>query len=100
MSKRSRLNSGYQFGWCSLAYLYPGFHPDGYRSKDSGWPRVLKRFAAEAWRRARVGKLADEELYCSDAAWAGLYDRMTIHFPDETARRVELAKRYGQPANA
>ena len=37
--------------WCAIAYLYPGLHPDGYDSADSGWPRVLRRFAAEAWRR-------------------------------------------------
>jgi hypothetical protein len=86
--------------WCSVAYLYPGLHPDGWRETDSGWPRVLRGFAAEAWRRARAGELADEELYCSDATWAGLYDRMTIHYPDETERRIELAKAYGQPANA
>jgi hypothetical protein len=27
---------------------------------------MLKRFAAEAWRRANAGELADEELYPSD----------------------------------
>jgi hypothetical protein len=86
--------------WCSVAYLYPGLHPDGYRLKDSGWPRILKRFAAEAWRRARAGQLADEELYCSDAAWAGLHDRMTVHYPDETERRLELSDAYGQPEHA
>jgi hypothetical protein len=85
--------------WCSIAYLYPGLHPDGWQEADSGWPRVLRRFAAEAWRRARASQLADEQLYCSDAAWAGLYDRMTVHYPDETVRRLELAKDYGHPAD-
>ena len=28
------------------------------------WPRVLRRFAAEAWRRADAGELMDNELYC------------------------------------
>jgi len=50
--------------WCSLAYLYPGLHPDGYEDKDSGWPEELKPLAAEAWRRATTGKLTDNELYC------------------------------------
>ena len=50
--------------WCAIAYLYPGLHPDGYESDDSGWPRVLRRFAAEAWRRADAGELTDNELYC------------------------------------
>ena len=47
-----------------MAYLHPGLHPDGYESADSGWPRVLRRFAAEAWRRADAGELIDNELYC------------------------------------
>ena len=59
--------------WRAIAYLYPGLHPDGYASADSGWPRVLRRFAAEAWRRADAGELADEELYACDAQWSGLY---------------------------
>jgi len=78
--------------WSSIAYLYPGLHPDGYDDPDSGWPRVLKRFAAEAWRRAEIGELRDEELYASDAQWAGLYDRMTDHTDEETARRLKIAK--------
>lgn len=78
--------------WSSVAYLYPGLHTDGFADKDSGWPRPLKSFAAEAWRRAENGELADEELYPSDAQWAGIYDRMTSHKPEETARRSELAR--------
>lgn len=53
--------------WCAIAYLYPGLHPDGYDSADSGWPRVLRRFAAEARRRADAGELTDNELYCYQA---------------------------------
>lgn len=77
--------------WYSVAYIFPGLHPDGYEDADSGWPRVLKRFAEEAWRRAGVGELTDEELYPSDAQWAGIYDRMRMHYPEETERRIELA---------
>jgi hypothetical protein len=77
--------------WCSAAYLFPGLHPDGFEDADSGWPRVLKRFAAEAWFRADAGELADEELYASGAQWAGIYDRMKFHTPDEIERRFELA---------
>ena len=29
-------------------------YPDGYEDAESGWPSILKRFAAEAWRRAEV----------------------------------------------
>ena len=86
--------------WCSVAYLFPGLHPDGFANADSGWPRVLRRFAAEAWRRARGGQLLDEELYPCDAQWSGLYDRMLLHLPAETERRLELATAFGRPAAA
>ena len=61
---------------------------------------MLKRFAAEAWRRAEAGVLADEELYCSDAAWSGLYDRMNTHEPDEIERRLALAADCGESLDA
>jgi hypothetical protein len=80
-------------------YLFPGLDPDGFEDADSGWPRVLKRFAAEAWRRAEASELADEELYPCDVAWCGLYDRMHTHEPDEMERRLALAADYGEPSN-
>jgi hypothetical protein len=86
--------------WCSMAYLFPGLHPDGFEDADSGWPRVLKRFAAEAWRRADAGELADEEMYPSDAQWSGLYDQMHTHEPNEMERRLALAADFGEPLNA
>src|SRR5262252_4871088 len=58
--------------WCSLAYLYPGLHPDGYEQKESGWPSKLKPIAAEAWRRATAGELTDNQLYCYQACKARL----------------------------
>jgi hypothetical protein len=73
--------------------------PDGFEDADSGWPRVLKRFAAEAWRRADAGELADEELYPGDAQWSGLYDRIFPHTADEMERRLALAANYGEPLN-
>ena len=82
--------------WSAVAYLFPGLHPDGHEDADSGWPRALKPFAAEAWRRADAGQLADEELYPSDAQWSGLYDRMHTHEPDEIERRLALAADYGE----
>ena len=85
--------------WCCVAYLFPGLHPDGFEDADSGWPRVLKRFAAEAWHRADAGELTDEELYPSDAQWSGLYDRMFPHTVDEIERRLALAADYGEPLN-
>ena len=86
--------------WSAVLYLFPGLHPDGYEDADSGWPPALKRFAAEAWRRAEAGELADEELYPSDAQWSGLYDRMHTHEPDEMERRLALAADYGESLNA
>jgi hypothetical protein len=75
-----------------------GLHPDGYEDAESGWPRVLRRFAAEAWRRADVGEMTDAELYATDAAWSGLYDRMFPHKPDEMDRRLALAADHGEAA--
>ena len=77
--------------WSSIAYLFPGLHPDGYEEADSGWSRSLLPFAAEAWRRAAADDLNDDELYPSDAQWSGLYDQLLSPTPDETARRRELA---------
>jgi hypothetical protein len=77
--------------WCSIAYLFPGLHPDGFDEDGSGWPRVLKRFAAEAWRRNDAGELRDEEMYPSDAAWSGIFDRIKVTSAEATKRRVEIA---------
>jgi hypothetical protein len=82
--------------WSAISYLFPGLHPDGYDHPDSGWPRVLKPFAAEAWRRADSGQLSDEELYPCGAQWSGLFDRMRLHLPEETERRVALAAACGE----
>jgi len=82
--------------WCAIAYLHPGLHPDGYDSADGGWPPGLRRFAAEAWRRAEAGELSDDELYPAAAQWSGLYDRMFPHPAEEVERRLALAADYGQ----
>src|SRR4051794_28434329 len=76
--------------WSSIAYLFPGLHPDGFEYPESGWPTTLKQFATEAWSRADAGELDDSEIYACDAQWCGLYDRMQIHTPDETERRLQL----------
>lgn len=80
--------------WCSIAYLFPGLHPDDYDAVDSGWSRILKRFAKEAWRRADKRELVDQELYPSDAQWCGIYDRMFPHKVEEIERRLILAAEY------
>jgi hypothetical protein len=86
--------------WCAVAYTFPSLHPDGYEEASSGWPRVLKRFAAEAWRRNNLGELRDEEMYPSEAAWAGIYDRLDNSTASENQRRAEIAARYGAVADA
>lgn len=84
--------------WHAIAYLFPGLHPDGYDEPDSGWPRVLKRFAAEAWRRAEAGELADDQLYPVEAAWCSIYDTLARpHTAEETRRRVCSAALHGIP---
>lgn len=77
--------------WRSVGYLFPGLHPDDYESEDSGWPRALRKFAAEAWRRAENGELEDHEIYPSAAQWSGLYDRMYSHTPEEQSLRLKYA---------
>jgi hypothetical protein len=65
MSKRDFLRA-----YCSLAYLYPGFHPDGIDEWDG--PRDVARVAREAWRRAVDGQLTDNELYPYQATKAAI----------------------------
>lgn len=56
--------------WCSVSFLYPGLHPDGFDSLGSGWKKKLKPIAAEAWRRFEAGELRENEIYCYQAAKA------------------------------
>lgn len=85
--------------WSSISCAYPGLHPAGYEDPDSGWPRVLRRFAAEAWARAEAGELADHELYPGEAQWCGIFDRMArAPTPEEIERRVLAAALHGGPA--
>lgn len=83
-----------------MAHAFTGLHLDGYEDEGSGWPRALRRFAAEAWRGARAGELSDEEIYPGDAQWAGLYDRMIEREEDETGRRFQIAADHGAQVNA
>ena len=86
--------------WCAVAYAFPHLHVDDYDTDDSNWPRVLRRFAAEARRRNDVGELLDEEVYPCDAAWAGVYDRLGEWKTDEVVRRLQIAIDYGESSNA
>ena len=78
--------------WSAIAYLEPGLHPDGYECEDSGWPTDLRPYATEAWRRCDIGELSYDQLYCSYATWAGLYDRMHSHTGEERELRERIAK--------
>ena len=97
--------------WCAVAYAFPGLHPDGYEDEGSGWPRALRRFAAEAWRRAGAGELSDEELAVDieDAIRmnvaaitlqifvGGEFETRSIH---NMTRLVDMGLRYGIPTMA
>lgn len=76
--------------WSAIAYMYPGLHPDGLFDEECGWPPALRPFAEEAWRRFDAGAISTEELYPSEAQWAGVYDRMLVHTADESSRREAL----------
>ena len=67
--------------YCSLAYLYPGFHPDGVEDWDG--PEEVVSVAKEAWRRAEAGQLTDNELYSYQATKAAI----------SQARKVALGQR-------
>ena len=47
--------------YCSLAYLYPGFHPEGIDDWDG--PTDIFKLGREALRRAEAGELSDNELF-------------------------------------
>lgn len=69
-------------GWFSVAFLFPGLHPDDCPEEagemklnpdlpadlktydsESGWPVVLIPYCLEAFCRAAKGELKDNELY-------------------------------------
>ncbi len=89
--------SDFMRAWCAVAYLFPGLHPDGFENDESGWPRALKPFAVEAWRRNEQGELEDDEMYPGAAQWAGIYDRFDSPTPEESGRRLEIAVAHGEP---
>lgn len=80
--------------WCAAAYLYPGIHPDDYDESSNDWPKDAKAIAGEVWRRYDKHEIDDEDVYQSDAAWAGVYDLMSSHTAQETERRKALTAMY------
>ncbi len=84
--------------WASIAFLYPGLHPDGALERGnvatdnkfdlslkisdlrlispyyeiSGWPVVLVPVASEAWRRYEKGDFVEDEFYRCDAQRMGM----------------------------
>ena len=79
--------SEFSAGWAALAYLHSGLHPDEVDNSDGGWPADLKQIGVEAWRRYEAGEFADEELYPSDAQWAGIFDQLDNPTEEEIERR-------------
>ncbi len=62
-SLKSVDHSTFMKGWKSVAFLYPGIHPDEFDNPDGGWPDELKPIAEEAFRRFEAGTFSDEEMY-------------------------------------
>ena len=56
--------------YCSLAYLYPGFHLDSWDDWDG--PKHFAPLVREARRRAAAGKLTTNELYPYQASKAAI----------------------------
>ena len=61
-------------------------------------PEIVNRARELALARAALAR--DEHRRASDAQWSGLYDRMFVHMPDETERRLRLAATFGHCADA
>ena len=81
-AKLERLPKGdFMKAYCSLAYRYPGFHPDGIENWNG--PQEILRVAREAWRRAEAGELSDNELYPYQASKAAI----------SQARKKDVAQR-------
>jgi hypothetical protein len=59
VEKLSKLD--FMKAYCSLAYLYPGFHPDAIDDWDG--PADVLKLGREAWRRAEAGEMTNNELY-------------------------------------
>ena len=105
--------------WYSIAFLYPGLHPDaslehgtriasnlaGYVPlsrveprlvnpyyKQSGWPVVLAPVAKEARRRYEKGALRDHEFYCSEAQMAGMCYRSLDLMEEVRGERDRLGR--------
>lgn len=46
--------------WCCIAYTFPQLHPDDFDAPDTNWPRALRPFAIELWRRVELGELGED----------------------------------------
>lgn len=86
--------------WFAVVYVFPGFHPDDWDSRDSALPKEFVQLATEAWRRAEADELPDELLYPSDAQWAGLCDQIKEPTAEEANRRREIHFLYPMPRGA
>ncbi len=81
--------SSFVRAWSSIAYLFPGLHPDGFEGAESGWPHVVRRFAAEAWRRADT--LALMKLFRRHGITGWRRHQKAFGQPDFLFRRNRLA---------
>jgi hypothetical protein len=61
--------------WRTIFFLQNGLHPDEYKNPEGGWPERLKPLAREAFRRAKTGEFADDEIYCYREVLKGIKAR-------------------------
>jgi hypothetical protein len=73
---------------CSRVFV-SGLHPDGYEEADSAG-RACSSVLPLKPGDARMPANADDELYACDAQWSDSIG-CSMHLPQETERRVELA---------
>ncbi|MBV5341522.1 MAG: hypothetical protein J0665_18530 [Deltaproteobacteria bacterium] len=61
-------------GYHQIFEQYPGLHPDGFDSADSGWPEKLKHVCAEMWRRSEnpASSVNPEQMYYINKAFRKL----------------------------
>lgn len=76
--------------WHCIAYLNPGLHPDEIDNPEGGWPEPYIPYALAIWNLYNKGEINDDELYPTDAQWAGLCDQLNGLTPEEAERRNAL----------
>lgn len=61
-------------GYHQIFEQYPGLHPDGFDSADSGWPEKMKLVCAEMWSRTEnpASSVKSDQMYYINKAFRKL----------------------------